>query len=49
VERDLIDGLEEFVRDLKSDAPIEKKYTCPVHFGCSLYNVGRADYNCTWR
>lgn len=28
VERDLIDGLEGFLGDLKSDAPIEKKYTC---------------------
>ncbi len=28
VEQDLVDGLEEFVNDLKTGAPIEKKYTC---------------------
>jgi DNA-binding transcriptional regulator YiaG len=28
VERDLVEGLEGFLADLKSDAPIEKKYTC---------------------
>jgi putative transcriptional regulator len=28
IERDLIEGLEEFVADLKSDASIAKKYTC---------------------
>ena len=28
VERDLVEGLEGFLDDLKSDAPIEKKYTC---------------------
>ena len=28
VERDLVAGLEEFVADLKSGTPIEKKYTC---------------------
>jgi putative transcriptional regulator len=28
VERDLVEGLEEFVSDLKSGTPIEKKYTC---------------------
>jgi DNA-binding transcriptional regulator YiaG len=28
VERDLVEGLEEFVHDLKNGAPIEKKYTC---------------------
>jgi DNA-binding transcriptional regulator YiaG len=28
VERDLVEGLEQFLVDLKNDAPIEKKYTC---------------------
>ena len=28
VERDLVQGLEGFLADMKSDAPIEKKYTC---------------------
>ena len=28
VERDLVEGLEGFLVDLKSAAPIEKKYTC---------------------
>ena len=28
IERDLVEGLEELVHDLKSGAPIEKKYTC---------------------
>jgi DNA-binding transcriptional regulator YiaG len=28
VERDLVQGLETFLADLKSDAPIERKYTC---------------------
>jgi DNA-binding transcriptional regulator YiaG len=28
VERDLVEGLEGFLADLKSGAPIEKKYTC---------------------
>lgn len=27
-ERDLIEGFEELVTDLRSDAPLEKKYTC---------------------
>jgi len=28
VEDDLVEGLEGFLADLKSDSPIEKKYTC---------------------
>ena len=28
IERDLVEGLVSFLADLKSDAPIEKKYTC---------------------
>lgn len=28
VEKDLVEGLEGFLADLKSDSPIEKKYTC---------------------
>jgi putative transcriptional regulator len=28
IERDLVEGIEGFLADLKSDSPIEKKYTC---------------------
>ena len=42
VEQDLVDGLEEFVNDLKSRAPIEKKYAC--RRGVTSYQSLLLDY-----